>query len=245
MLGIAHKGISIPLLWHTANRRGNSGKQSRLALLKVLQRWAVVRPGHRVHLTAERTGLAFQFIGEEMWTGCFTPAIRVRANATVVNGSKACRADKVFCDKRLKVLRKPRVVYGQKAYLAAMRLESGDFLILMSRVRVREMIGIYAQRWQIETLFGAFKSRGFNLEKCRVNDHRRIRTLLFLLAITLMWAIRAGEWLVSNGRKILVKKLKKGSQPLISLFRHGLNYLQNIALNYAHFQKLDKLLYCI
>jgi len=99
------------------------------------------------------------------------------------------------------------------------------------------------------TLFGAFnrvggRSRGFNLGKCRVNDHHRIRTLLFLLAIALVWAIGAGQWLVSNGRKIPVKKLKTGSQPLNSLFMHGLNHLQNIDLNDAHSQKLDKLLYC-
>lgn len=239
MLGIAHKGVSIPLLWHTANRQGNSSKQTRLALLKVLQRWAVVKPGQKIYLTADR-----EFIGKEMWTGWFLPVIRVRANAKVVNGGKSCRADKMFSEKRLKVLRKPRIVYGQRAYLTGMKLEGDEFLILMSRERVRGMAGIYAQRWQVETLFGAFKSRGFNLEKCRVNDHRRIRTLLFLLAIALVWAIRAGEWLASNGRKIPIKKLKTGSQPLTSLFRHGLNHLQNIALNYAHFQKLDKLLYC-
>ncbi len=239
MLGIAHKGVSIPLLWHTANREGNSSKQTRLALLKALERWAVVKPGQKVYLTGDR-----EFIGKEMWTGWFTPVIRVRANAAVVNGGKSCRADKVFGERRLKVLRKPRVVYGQRAYLTGMKLEGEDFLILMSRERVRGMAGIYAQRWQVETLFGAFKSRGFNLEKCRVNDHRRIRTLLFLLAIALVWAIRAGEWLVANGRKIPIKKLRTGSQPLNSLFRHGLNHLQNIALNHAHFQKLDKLLYC-
>lgn len=240
MLGISHTGISIPLLWHTSNRRGNSSKQARLALLKVLKRWVVPKEGQKVYLTADR-----EFIGEEMWTDWFIPVIRVRANAIVAKGDKSCRADKLFTEKRLKMLRKPRVVYGQRAYLTGMRLENGDFLILMSREYVRNMVQLYAKRWQVETLFGAFKSRGFNLEKCRVNHHHRIRTLLFLLAITLVWAIRTGEWLVRNGRKIPIKKLKRGSQPLTSLFRHGLDHLQNMALNYAHFQKLDKLLYCI
>ena len=118
-----------------------------------------------------------------MWTDWFIPVIRVRANAIVAKGDKSCRADKLFTEKRLKMLRKPRVVYGQRAYLTGMRLENGDFLILMSREYVRNMVQVYAKRWQVETLFGAFKSRGFNLEKCRVNHHHRIRTLLFLLAI--------------------------------------------------------------
>lgn len=237
MLGIAHQGISIPLLWHTSNRRGNSSQYARRALLKALERWTSIKAGQQVYLTADR-----EFIGQEMWTDWF---IRVRANAIVAKGDRTCRADKVFAERRLKVLLKPRVVYGQRAYLTVRRLENGDFLILMSREYVRGMLEVYAKRWQVETLFGAFKSHRFNLEKCRVNHHRRIRILLFLLAITLGWAIRAGEWLVRNGRKIPVKNLEKGKQPLTSLFRHGLDYLQNIALNYAHFQKFDRLLYCI
>lgn len=33
MLGIAHQGISIPLIWHTTNRRGNASEGTRKALL--------------------------------------------------------------------------------------------------------------------------------------------------------------------------------------------------------------------
>ena len=203
MLGIAHKGVGIPLLWHTANREGNSSRQTRLALLRVLGRWAVVRPGQRVYLTADRTGPAFRFIGQEMWTGWFTPVVRLRANAKVVNGGKSCRADKVFNEKRLKALRKPRAVYGRRAYLAGMRLEGGDFLILMSRERVRGMAGLYAQRWQVETLFGAFKSRGFNLEKCRVNDHRRAASGRCCLCWPSRWSGpsgRASGWWATAGK---------------------------------------------
>ena len=144
MLGIAHKGVGIPMLWHTAKREGNSSKQTRLVLLKVLERWAVVKPAQKVYLTADRTGPAFRFIGQEIWTGWFVTLVRLRANAKVVNGGKSCQADKVFGEKRLKVLRKPRVVYGQRDYLAGMKLEGGDFLILMSRERVGDMAGICA-----------------------------------------------------------------------------------------------------
>ncbi|WP_419836273.1 transposase [Xanthocytophaga agilis] len=48
---------------------------------------------------------------------------------------------------------------------------------------------IYRQRWQIETLFGAFKSRGLNL--AGVNNYKRINTFLFVESIRLTWAIRS------------------------------------------------------
>lgn len=41
----------------------------------------------------------------------------------------------------------------------------------------------YAQRWQIETLFSALKSRGFNLEDTHITTTHRLDKLLSLLAI--------------------------------------------------------------
>ena len=41
----------------------------------------------------------------------------------------------------------------------------------------------YAQHWQIETLFSALKSRGFNLEDTHMTTPDRLDKLLALLAI--------------------------------------------------------------
>ena len=137
-------------------------------------------------------------------------------------------------------------MYGERLYLAGMHLPNGDYFILATTTYLRNIVSLYRQRWQIETLFGAYKSRGFQWEDCRVAHHRRIHTLLFVLAISLVWAIRTGEWLIKQGQLIMQKRFKSGKpeRSLVSVFRHGLDHLQDIALNRPDFQSLTKLLSC-
>ena len=45
------------------------------------------------------------------------------------------------------------------------------------------MIAASADRWQIETLFGCLKTRGFNFEDTHLTDPERLSKLLGLLAL--------------------------------------------------------------
>lgn len=67
----------------------------------------------------------------------------------------------------------------------------------------------YARRWMVETLFGALKSRGFNLEDTRLQDPERISRLLALLAIAFTWAFVVGQWQAA----VKELKLKKHAYP--------------------------------
>lgn len=241
MLGIAHQGISIPLIWHTTNRRGNATQSARKALLKAFTTWLPLSAPQRLYLAADR-----EFIGPECRQAPFIPLIRIRSNALVGPGKDTQPVHKLFQTNQLRILRKPRLVYGQRLYLAGMHLPNGDYFIVATTTYLSNIAALYSQRWQIETLFGAYKSRGFQWETCRVTHHRRIHTLLFVLAISLIWAIRTGEWLISQGQLIIQKQFKSGKaeRSLVSVFRHGLDHLQDIALNRSDFQPLTKLLSC-
>jgi hypothetical protein len=99
--------------------------------------------------------------------------------------------------------------------------------------------------YNIETLFGALKSRGFNLEDTRLQDSERISRLLALLAIAFTWAFVVGEW------QAAVKDLKfrKHGYPPKSIFRLGLNMLCRLVTNLEGFNLADwrmviKLLSC-
>jgi hypothetical protein len=82
------------------------------------------------------------------------------------------------------------------------------------------LIDDYAQRWGIETLFGIFKSRGFNLEDTHLVDSERLSRLFALLTIALCWAYRTGEWL-SNDKPILIKTHgRKATQSGLEGFPH-------------------------
>lgn len=241
MLSIAHQGISIPLIWHTTNRRGNAAQTTRQALLKAFTSWLPLDPTQRLYLAADR-----EFIGPECRQAPFIPLIRIRSNALVGPKGASQPVHQLFRTNQLRILRKPRHLYGQSLYLAGMHLPNGDYFILATTTYLSNIALLYAQRWQVETLFGAYKSRGFEWEDCRVTHHRRIHTLLFVLGISLIWAIRTGEWLIKQGRGITQKRFTSGKpvRSLLSVFRHGLDHLQDIALNRSDFQLLTKLLSC-
>ena len=82
----------------------------------------------------------------------------------------------------------------------------------------------------------------FNIEKCRVNHPKRIKTLLYILAMGVIWAVKTGQWMIQNNKLIPVKTLKnKTQQQLKSLFRWGLDQIQNIILNNLDFQTIVNL----
>ena len=85
----------------------------------------------------------------------------------------------------------------------------------------------YKQRWEIETLFGCLKTRGFDFESTHMTEPERIKKLVALLAITYCWCIYTGEWLNS----IKEIKVKKHRRKEISIFRYGLDELREILLN--------------
>ena len=53
---------------------------------------------------------------------------------------------------------------ARPVFVAALHLKTGELLIVVTNDAPEEALAIYAQRWQIETLFAALKTRGFNLE---------------------------------------------------------------------------------
>src|SRR4051795_4280249 len=60
---------------------------------------------------------------------------------------------------------------GPPLKLAAMRLVSGDLLVVATNTDPKSALAHYRRRWEIETLFAATKTRGFNSE-------RRFRTVI-------------------------------------------------------------------
>jgi len=88
-------------------------------------------------------------------------------------------------------------------------------------------IADYAKRWNIETLFGCLKRRGFCLESTHLSDADRLSKLLAVLTLTLCWASCTGNWLTQQ--KPL--KLQKHGRKARGLFRYGFDYLRQIVLN--------------
>jgi hypothetical protein len=245
VLGIAYKGAAFPILWCFLPKKGNSNTKERIELFERF--FEIFGKEHIQYITCDR-----EFIGED-WFGYLLKSkvefrIRVRENFKVPNSSgKIVPVRLLFCHLKINVksvLRKPRLICGHKLYISGIRLLDGDYLIVVSPNYTSKAIEDYARRWEIETLFGCLKTRGYNFEETHITKKERIERLLALLALAFAWAHIIGEWL--NDQKPL--KIKKHGRLTKSIFRYGLDKLQNVLSNFNYkkdeFYLLIKFLSC-
>lgn len=222
MLSICHDGLGIPLMWTVlGDKRGNSSQEERIALMERFM--SVIEPDQIVRLTADR-----EFIGSE-WLNWLDDnhihfVIRIRNNQWVEHSSrKSQQASSIFSSEKWRVLRKQRVVGGTSVFIGGQRLQSGDFLILISNQPMKGALYYYAKRWDIEILFGALKTRGFNFEDTHITAAARINNLIGLLSIALAWAVIVGDWITQKGKNIPIKKHGRRAR---SIFAEGLAHLR-------------------
>jgi len=240
MLSICRDGYAVPLMWEVLeDKRGNSSQDERIALMKRFV--SVINPDEIVHLVADR-----EFIGERWlnWLdeNYFHFIIRIRANQWVEHSPRRSqRAANIFSSEHWKRLRRARWVKGVKVYIGGQKLKTGDYLILISNLPLRAAKYYYAQRWEIEVLFGDLKKRGFNFEDTHISNPKRINNLTALLALAQVWAILVGQWIKRKGKSI---PIKKHGRKAISLFKMGLDCLRKKILNNSDLQMLINLLSC-
>jgi hypothetical protein len=117
----------------------------------------------------------------------------------------------------------------------ALRLEDGQFLVVISPDAKERLVKDYALRWGIETLFGIFKTRGFCLESTHVTHPERLRKLFALLTLALCWSMLMGLFL----HQIKPLSLKKHGRKAKSLFRLGFDHLRHLVLNPNSFHRFS------
>ena len=95
-------------------------------------------------------------------------------------------------------------------------------MIIVADSAFENPLGMYRRRWEIETLFGCLKTRGFRMEDTHITDADKIEKLLFVLAIAFCWAYRLGD-ISALAEPIPVKT---HGRPARSLFREGVNTIR-------------------
>lgn len=233
-IAAAYQGVAYPLVWCFLGQSGSSNLGQRLALLKRLLSFL---PKERIHtLTADREFACSGLLRYVRWHK-IAYTFRIKTGNLVVYKGKIRRVEKLFWhlgDGELEALSKPVKLWGQKVYLMGSYLPSREFLLLITDSNPQQAHIRYAQRWEIETLFKAFKSQGFNFEATHLTRCERIENLIALMSIALVWAHRVGEWL-SQHKPI---PIKNHARKLYSTFRYGLDYLRQILLA-KHLRKDD------
>jgi hypothetical protein len=248
LLGIAYQGISLPLLWTILEKKGCSDTNERIALIEDYTRLFGIETID--FICADR-----EFIGVD-WLAFLCRErirfrLRIKENIRVANSrhQKMVAARNLFRTQkagRAVLLSGARQVLGQRLFVMGMRRGDGEYVIVVSTEQTDRLLSEYARRWEIETLFGCLKTRGFCLEATHVTDKERLRKLVALMALAFCWAYRVGEWLTqTKGLKI-----KKHGRLAKSIFRHGFDHLRRILCNQdclperIAFQRLCKLLSC-
>jgi hypothetical protein len=187
------------------------------------------------YLTADR-----EFLGKEWFEYLMEHAtlpfrIRIRHSDKLNDGQRGLSGKVVFSalqPNQQQVLSRPRRLWGHQLYVSALRLETGELLIVVSAQRTETAIADYGKRWGIETLFGCLKTRGFCLESTHLKEPERLSRMIALLSIGLCWAFLTGEWLAQQ-KPILVKKHGRKAK---SIFRYGFDYLRRVLLNIEQHQ---------
>ena len=232
MLSIAYKGMSIPLLWTMLNKRGNSNTDERRALIERF-----------VHLFGYGCIEAFladrEFIGDDWFEDLIHRRIpfyiRIRENLWLdVPGKGRTKAFWLFNSLPLNTaLHYYKIVSidGQWVYLSGMKIVNREgvieFVIVASFKPDPLALTAYNDRWQIETMFKAFKSGGFNFEDTHLKDPQRISKLLALLSVAFTWVYLVGIFRY-NVKPI---KIKKHGRRAYSIFKTGLIALTHALLN--------------
>ena len=224
MLAVAYRDIAIPLMWSMLDKKGNSHTDERIALIKRFT--ALFGTRHIAYLTADR-----EFRGQAWLSYLVRERIpfrlRIPNNTRVENKhrNRQLPVTRLFALQigEAMVLRRARQVWGMSVHLGAVRTPDGHVIVIADTYTC-QLLADYARRWEIETLFGCLKSRGFDLERTRLRDPERLSKLLALLTITFSWCYRVGEW---RAERKPIRRLKHGRQAY-SLFRYGLDYLNRV-----------------
>ena len=225
VLAVVYKGVAIPLMWTLLNKKGNSNCHERMTLMKRFV--SCFGRDMIAGVLADR-----EFVGKPWFSYLVKQKIpfyiRIKWNFLVSNKQgRLVNAWQLFTGLKKgesRVLEGKRKVFGLKFNIAGMRCDDGDFLIVATTESADNALTIYGYRWEIETLFGCLKTRGFNLEDTHITRLDRLSKLMAVLAVAFCWAHKIGEW--KNEVKPI--KIKKHGRKAISLFRYGMNILRRI-----------------
>lgn len=247
MLAVAYEGIAIPLLWCLlVDEKGNgkdgaSTEQERINLMKRFEK--LFGFSGIQHLSADR-----EFIGVKWFnylkSNKIKIYIRIRNNAKMMHKGKSMQVKDIFKHLTINetmILSASRFIYGHKLYLSAVLFINdegkSELLVVASFKHDKQALPQYAKRWQIETMFKALKSNGFNLEDTHLASIKALDKLLYLIALAFIWAYLNGIYLHQLNP---IKILKHGYKQ-ISIFKLGFENLQRFFLsNIGQFDLLVK-----
>ena len=224
LMVIASKGTyTIPLFWDLLdNKGGNSNCEQRL---EIIQKCIDL-------LGSKRIGLIIgdrEFIGQ-IWLKFLKSkkipfCVRVPKHHIIetLDGQQHLAEDLWKNSKQAIRFKHCRVdgVWGSAVITTDAK---GDLLYLFGTANVDYLEQFYQKRWTIETVFHAFKSRGFNLEDTHLKIDERLKKLIAIVSMGYAFCCALGNFRHEYEKPIKVKNHKRKTK---SFFRYGLDFIRD------------------
>jgi hypothetical protein len=224
-VAIVYKGAAFPITWMLLQKKGNSNTKER----KIIMRTVISLLGKKniAGLLADR-----EFVGHAWFSWLkkekISFRIRIRENFRLPGSKKRYVRDlfRGLTEGEVRIMETASVVCGVKLFLSGTRL-ADEYMIVASEDFCTDAIETYLKRWEIETLFGCLKTRGFRFEDTHMTDPVKIGKLMALLTIAFVWTHAIGEW----QHELHPIALKKHGRRARSIFRVGLDHLRRAVLD--------------
>lgn len=228
MVSVVCGSVAIPLIWKFLTKKGNSNFEERVT---VIEKFINIF-GHSIiaDLVADR-----EFVSREWFKWLLEKqipfTIRIKKNA-LVDSSKGnnLHVRRLFINLRpgqCRYLSNKKDIFGVTLWLSATRAEDGEWVIVATNHEPELALIRYKKRWNIETLFGFLKSKGFNFEDTHITFPERLHNLLSVLTMAFCFAYKMGQ-IIAKEEPI---KLKKHGRLEKSILRVGLDFLREIFFN--------------
>ncbi|MBB4090873.1 IS4 family transposase [Salinibacter ruber] len=241
-VGVGHDGMTIPVVWRALPSGGGSGQADHTDLLEQLP--DVIDASSIKAVLADREFISAEWL-RQMQRREIPFCIRLRSDRQIGDSEEGPTLPaRMFA--RLpnsgteRVLEGERYLFGREGTPVPVRVvlrrigsreAESPFLVLATwTVDPGEATRLYQRRWEIESMFAALKSRGFDLEATDLTDPRRVERPVGLLALAFSWTRLVGDRRAQkdapNGQGLLQSKHTGAESGACSFC--GLDRLQSI-----------------
>jgi hypothetical protein len=122
------------------------------------------------------------------------------------------------------------------------RKYDGELVIITTNHNINSVQDRYINRNQIESMFKAMKTQGFNLESTHITNPIRLERLMGAMVIAFAWSYKVGDYI----NEVKPIKIKCNNQRLRSIFKTGHKFLINLFSNISkRFKEVEAIIYLI
>ena len=227
VLSVRNKNVAIPILWVALGKCGNSTTFERIEILKrfiicfgksAIDDFCGDREFASIKL------LKYLLVEEIPFT------LRLKSDPKVKNKKgQSVKIKKLFLNMKpgeqrvipkLLVLKSIVDVVGYKK-------SNGELVIIATNHNIDSVQDRYINRNQIETMFKAMKTQGFNLEDTHLTEQERVELLMASVVVAFAWSYKVGDYI----DEIKPIKIKSNNRRLRSVFKTGYKFLINLFSN--------------